>query len=69
MGYRYGMDEELAEYWRVKKIEIFMEMLRADQALDFSGIETPMQPTEAQALGHCESGINPGFYENPTPYS
>ena len=69
MGFRFGMDEERAEYWRAKKIELFIEMLRVDQALDYSGIETPIQPLLGQSLGYCEPGTTYGIYTQDTPYS
>jgi len=66
-GYRFGMDEEQAEYWKAKKIEIFLEMLKVDQALQLSGLETGMQPIAGVALGEGQPSVS-GHYHNPTHY-
>jgi len=69
MAFRYGMDEEQAEYWKVKKVEVFIEMLKVDQALDFSGLEDSIQPYLGQSLGYTQPGTTYPYYMNDTPYN
>ena len=67
MGFRYGRDTEEAEYWRALKEKYFMEMILADQQLEFTGIEEGMQPLGGTGLGDGEPGTS-FYYENETPY-
>jgi len=67
MGYRYGKDTDEAEYWRAKKIEIFLEMVKVDQSYENAGIEEGIHPAAGQSLssgGHTSSGE----YWQDTPY-
>ena len=68
MGFRYGQDYEQAEYYNKKKQELFIEMLRLDQAEVLSNIERGMEPITGSNLGEGDPGYS-GYYTNDTPYS
>ncbi|NVM22103.1 MAG: hypothetical protein HWN68_10035 [Desulfobacterales bacterium] len=67
LGFRYGQDKEQADYFKSLKIEIFLEMVKADQQLEYSGIEVGMQPRAGSGLGEAEPGTA-NYYTNDTPY-
>lgn len=68
LGYTYGQDFEQAEYWKKKKQEMFLEMVKADQQLEYSGIEEGLQPRAGCGLGEANPGTS-YYYYNDTPYS
>jgi hypothetical protein len=68
LGYRYGQDVEQAEYYKGLKNEIFLEMIKADQQLELSGIEVGMQPRAGCGLGEANPGTA-NYYTNKTHYS
>lgn len=49
--FAYGKDPEQEAYWKAKKIEIFLEMIKVDQQHQFSGLEEGIQPDASCGLG------------------
>ena len=68
LGFRYGQDKEQADYYKALKIELFLEMVKADQMLEYAGIEVGLQPRAGSGLGECDPGVS-GNYYNDTSYS
>lgn len=68
MGFRYGQDFEQADYWKNLKQELFLEMVRADQQLELTGLEEGLVPRAGCGTGEADPGTS-GYYYNDTHYS
>lgn len=52
LGYRFGMDIEMAEYYEAKMKQIFDEMLQADTTKEFATIEGGMEPETGSGVSY-----------------
>jgi hypothetical protein len=68
LGFEYGQDYEQADRFKKKKQEMFLEMVKADQQLELTGIEMGMIPRSGCGMGESEPGVS-NYYYNDTPYS
>jgi hypothetical protein len=51
LGFRFGHDIEMAEYYEGKMYEILGEMISTDQIEEYGTIETGLQPQDGQEVG------------------
>jgi hypothetical protein len=50
-GYRFGLDNELAEYWEGKMKEVLAEMVNENITREMATLECGMEPEEGQQIG------------------
>jgi len=51
LGFRFGMDPEMAEYYEGKFKEIVAEMVEEDTARELAGLESGMEPRKGDSIG------------------
>lgn len=51
LGFRFGLDIEMAEYYESKAAGILVEMIKEDNSRKFSSIEEGMRPARGQSIG------------------
>lgn len=51
LGFRFGLDIEMAEYYEGKAAGILMEMIKEDNSRKLSSIEEGMRPARGQSIG------------------
>jgi hypothetical protein len=50
-GYRFGLDNELAEYWEGKMNEVIAEMVNDNLTRELATLECGMEPDDGQQIG------------------
>lgn len=52
LGFRFGFDTELAEYYEAKAKEMLLALIQEDQAKALTGIEEGQKPAQGQSLAY-----------------
>ena len=52
LGFRFGFDIEMAEFWEAKAKEKLLEIIEEDQAKALTGIEEGQKPAQGQSMAY-----------------